>query len=85
MPVPTFVGQITKALVVGKFELVLERGVDFIEKFEGLFQLQTRAHRLHPEMIFLVDHDAERLPPIHDHCAAGAFGRVLAADQMALD
>ena len=36
-------------------------------------------------MIFLVDHDAERLPAIHDHCAACAFGGVLPADQMPLD
>jgi len=34
-------------------------------------------------MIFLVDHDAERLPAIHDDCAACTFGGVLAADQMA--
>ena len=36
-------------------------------------------------MIFLVDHDAQRLPAIHDHGAADTFGRVLATDQMALD
>ena len=36
-------------------------------------------------MIFLVDHDAERLPAIHDDCAACTFGGVLAADQMPLD
>ena len=77
--------QITEALVVSELELVLQRGVDLIEKFKSLFQLQTRAHRLHPQMIFFIDHDAERLPPIHDHCAAGAFGRMLAADQMTFD
>ena len=36
-------------------------------------------------MILLVDHDAERLPPIHDDGAADALRRVLATDQMPLD
>ena len=36
-------------------------------------------------MIFLVNHDAERLLAIHDHRAANAFGGVLATDEMALD
>ena len=35
-------------------------------------------------MIFFVDHDAERLPPVHHHRAASALGRMLTADQMAL-
>ena len=36
-------------------------------------------------MIFFVDHDAERLPAIHDDGAADAFGGMLATNQMPLD
>ena len=49
------------------------------------FQLQAGADRLHAQMIFFIDHDAERLPPIHDNRAADTLGRVLATDEMALD
>ena len=73
-------GQVPNFLVVGELQLVFERGVDLIEKLKCLFQLQPGAHRLHPKMIFLVDHDAQGLPAIHDHGAARALGRVFAAD-----
>jgi hypothetical protein len=36
-------------------------------------------------MIFFVDHDAKRLPPIHHHRAASALGGMLTTDQVALD
>jgi hypothetical protein len=36
-------------------------------------------------MIFLVDHDAQRLLAIHNHRTANALGGVLATDKVALD
>ena len=78
-------GQITEPLIVSEFEFALQRGVDLVEKLERLFQLQTRAHRLHSQMIFFVDHDAERLAAIHDHRAARALCRMLATNEMSLD
>ena len=36
-------------------------------------------------MIFFIDHDAKGLPAINHHRAAGALGRMLATNQMALD
>src|SRR6516162_5247801 len=78
-------GQVSKFLVVSKLKLGFKSGVDLVEQFESLLQLQTRAHRLHTQMIFLVNHDAERLPPIHDYGAACTFRRVFATNQMTLD
>ena len=76
-------GQISKPRIEGEVQFAFERAIDFIDEFECLFQLQAGTNRLHPQMIFLVDHDAKSLPPIHDDCAAGALGGVLATDQMA--
>ena len=78
-------GQITEPRVVGEIEFRLERAVHFIDELERALQLQTRADRLHPQVIFLVDHDAQRLPAIHDHGAAHALRRMFAADEVALD
>ena len=48
-----------------------------------LLQLKTGANRLHPKMIFFVNHDAKGLPPIYDHRATGALGGMLPTDKMA--
>src|SRR5215831_5227913 len=77
MPVPTFVGQAVKYPSRGskaKSSLLA-----------SLFQLKTGPNRLHPKMIFFVDHNTERLSAIHHHRAARALGGMLATDQMALD
>ena len=78
-------GQISESRVVSEIELALEGAVDFIHELESIFQLQTRANRLHPQMIFFVDHDAERLPAIHHHATACALCRVFATYQVAID
>src|SRR5262245_13328709 len=78
-------GQISKSWIEGEVEFAFKRGVDLIDQLECLFQLKTGTNGLHPEMIFFVDHDAERLPPIYNHRAARAFRGMLAADQVALD
>ena len=88
MPVPTLVGQAVKYPSCGskaKSSLLSSARVNLVDELKCLFQLKTRTNRLHPEMIFLVDHDAERLPPIHHHRAAGALRGMLATDQVALD
>ena len=73
-------GQVSKPRVESKIQFAFKSGIDFIDKFEGLFQLQTRTNRLHPQMIFFVDHDTEGLPPIYDHRAASALRCVFATD-----
>ncbi len=78
-------GQVTKMLIVSDIELALEGAVDFVDQLEGVLQLQPGANRLHPQMILLVDHDAERLFAVHRDRTANSFGRVLAADEVALD
>src|SRR4051812_9586422 len=77
--------QITELWVIGEIEFALEGAVNFINQFESSLQLQAGADRLHTQVIFLIDHDAERLPAIHDNGAANTFGSMLAANQMALD
>src|SRR6476469_9681877 len=77
--------KIPETLIVGDVEFAFESAVNFVDQFERAFQLQSRANRLHPEMIFLVDHDAKRLLAIHDDRTATAFGGVLPTDEMALD
>src|SRR4030095_4215712 len=78
-------GEIAEALIVGDVEFAFESAVNLVDQFERAFQLQSRANRLHPEMLFLVNHDAERLLAIHDHRTANALGGVLATDEMAFD
>src|SRR5438067_459267 len=66
-------------------ELRFERAVDLVHHFKNGFELQSRPDRLHPQMIFLIDHNAHGLFPVHHDRAAEAFRGVLAADQMPLD
>ncbi len=78
-------GQITEPRVVGEIELRLERAVDLVDELERALQLETGANRLHPQVVFLVHHDAQRLAAIHDDRAAHTLRRMLAADEMPLD
>ena len=78
-------GQISKSRIEGEVEFAFKRRINLIDELKCLFQLKTRTNGLHPEMIFLVDHYAERLPPIHHHRAARALRGMLTTDQVALD
>jgi hypothetical protein len=78
-------GQISETLIVGELQFIFEGAVDFIDKLECLFQLQTGSDRLHAQVVLFIDHNAEGLPAIHHDRAAGALGSVLATDQMAFD
>src|SRR5947208_1501973 len=76
--------QISEPRIKSEVQFAFECAVDFVHQLECLFQLQPRANRLHPQMIFFVDHDANGLPSIHHYSAASTFGRMLATDQMTL-
>ena len=76
--------QISKPWIKCEVQFAFQRRVDFVYEFERLFQLESRTNRLHPQMIFFVDHDAERLPPVHHHGAPSALGGMLTADQVPL-
>ena len=52
---------------------------------QALSQVQPAVHHLDPQMVFLVDHQADLLVAVDGHAAGAlAFG-VLAADQLPLD
>jgi len=77
-------GQVSQPRIESEIQFAFERAVDLVHQLKRLFQLETRANRLHPQMIFFVDHNAKSLPPIHHHRAARALSGMLAADQVAL-
>src|SRR5213592_4250771 len=77
-------GQVSQPRIESEVQFAFKRAVDFVHELKCLFQLQAGANRLHPQMIFFVDHDAQCLPPIHHHRAARALGGMLATDQVAL-
>jgi hypothetical protein len=76
--------QITKFAVEGVIELLLQLGIQMVNRAPRLPQLQSGTQRLHPQMVLLVDHHAETFLAVQDEAAAGAFCRVFAADEMAL-
>src|SRR5262245_46058917 len=77
--------QVTKASVIGEIEFRFEGTVNFIDELEGTLQLQTGTYRLHPQMVFFVDHDAQGLPPIHDNGTSHTLRRMFTANEMPLD
>src|SRR5215469_7620115 len=78
-------GQVTQLRVKGVIELLFEKGVRGVDSGPGLAKLKPRAERLHPEMVLLINHDAQGFVPVQNQSAAGALGGVLATDQMPLD
>ncbi len=59
--------------------------VDAVDLLPDAVQVEAALHDLDPQVVFLVDHQAELLVPVDGHGpAALAFG-VLAADQVPLD
>src|SRR6266513_3445553 len=78
-------GQVSKPRIESKIQFAFKRRVDFIDELERLFQLESGTNALHPEMIFLIDHDAERLPPIDHDRAARALCGMLTTYQLAPD
>src|ERR1051325_4266164 len=78
-------GQISKSLIKGEVEFAFERCVDLVDELKCLFQLKTRTNGLHPKMIFFVDHNTQRLPPIDYNRTACALGGMSTTDQVAFD
>jgi hypothetical protein len=76
-------GEVTQVGRVGVIQFLFELAVDLIDGAPGLLQLQAGPQRLHPQMIFLIDHHTERFLAIQHQAAAGTLGSVFAADQMA--
>ena len=78
-------GQVAEFGAESVIQFLLQRGIHLVNGAPGLPQLQAGTQRLHPQMILLVDHHAERFLAVQDQAAAGAFRGVFAADEMALD
>ncbi len=86
MPVPTLVGQAVryphrslKAYVTCCFDQV----IDAVDLLPGRVQVQTALHHLDPQMVFLIDHQAEFLTGVNGHRPSPFGLRVLPADQLA--
>ena len=77
--------QIAKLVVEGIIQLLLQLGIQMVNRAPRLPQLQPGPQRLHPQMVLLVDHHTETFLAVQHQAAAGAFRRVFAADEMALD
>ena len=56
-------GQVAEFGSEGVIELLLQVGIHLVNGRPGLPQLQAGAQGLHAQMIFLVDHHAEAIPP----------------------
>ena len=78
-------GQIAQPLVEGVGDLLLDGVVDAVDLFPDALQVEAALQDLDPQMVFLVDHEAECLVLVDgDGAAALAFGQ-LAADEVPLD
>ena len=66
-------------------DLLLDRVINRVDLLPGLVKLQAAAHDLNPQMILLVDHQAERLLRIDIDAPRPVGLRQLAADELPLD
>ena len=78
-------GQVAEVAVEGVIQFFFQFRIKIINRAPRLLQLQSRTQRLHPQMVFLVDHHGKSFFAVQNQAAAGAFRGVLAADEMALD
>ena len=77
--------QVAQPFVEGVGDLLFDGVVDGVDLFPDAVQVEAALHDLDPQMVFLVDHEAEFLGLVDGHGpAALAFG-VLAADEVPLD
>ena len=78
-------GQIAQLGMEGERHLVGDQRVDAVDLLPGVLQIEPAVHHLDPQVVFLVDHQADLLAAVDGH-AAGPFALgVLAADQLPLD
>ncbi len=66
-------------------ELALERVVNLVDLLPGFFELQAASQDLDAKVIFLIDHDGDRLVFADRHPARSLGRSVRLADQMAFD
>ena len=65
--------------------LLLDDVVDAVDLLPDAVQVQAALHDLDPQVVFLVDHEAELLGLVDGHGPAALALGVLAADQVPLD
>ena len=69
----------------GEIKRVLQFRICLVDHGKDLVQLESGTDRLHTEVILLVDHEAESLGRVHHNGASSPLGRMLAADEVALN
>ena len=77
-------GQITELFIKCEVELAFQHCINAVDQLKSLRQVKSAGNGLHAQVIFLIDHDAQGLCRVDDHCATHALGRMLATDQMSL-
>ena len=77
-------GQVTQFVAEGVRELLLQLGIQPVNRAPRLPQLQAGAQRLHPQVVLLVNHHAKRFVAIQHQAAAGTFRGMFAADEVPL-
>ncbi len=78
-------GEKTELGMKGKRQMIGQKGVDAVDLLPGVLQIEPAVHDLDPQVIFLVDHQADLFAAVDGHAAGSlAFG-VFAADQLPLD
>ena len=78
-------GEIAEPFVEGVGHLLLDQVVDAVDLFPDAAQVQAALHHLDPQVVLLVDHQAELLAAVDGHGAGALALGVLAADQVPLD
>src|SRR5690606_31643513 len=68
-----------------KVERAIELAVDLLDPLPRRLELEPGGERLHPQVVLLVHHDADRLVPAQADSPRALPERMLAADQMPLD
>ena len=73
-------GQIAELVIESVDDLFFDLGIDFVDPFPGVFEIEAALHHLDPKMVLFVYHHAKRLALAHgDRTGAAALGQ-LAAD-----
>jgi len=78
-------GEVTEGGGEGKFEFILQGGIEFVGCFPSFEQVEARAKGLEADMIFFIDHDGKGLVSIYHQATACIFGGMLATDEMFFD
>ena len=77
--------QIAEFFTEGVTQLLLQQVVDLVDVLPGFVQGQATAQHLKPKLIFLVDHEADRLALVEGDAARPLSSGDLAANQLPFD